>query len=202
MHRVSVTVILLLIACLAHAEGPPPDPSRGESYDGATHTASATEDLLWVPRVLLAPVRFLFRAIAVPVHHLLDWDEVNHVHETVFAGFTSRDGTIGVRPSFQYSISFCGRRRPTARSRPRCAPSTTCATTRSSPGSATRPTRRRSIRRRATPSIRSTPTGGSPGSPPAASPSTSTPSSACAASATAGRSATRSRSRRSTASAA
>src|SRR6185312_8319702 len=106
MHRVSVTVILLLIACLAHAEGPPPDPSRGESYDGATHTASATEDLLWVPRVLLAPVRFLFRAIAVPMHHLLDWDEVNHVHETVFAGFTSRDGTIGVRPSFQYSISF------------------------------------------------------------------------------------------------
>jgi outer membrane protein assembly factor BamA len=106
MRRPFVTVILLLAACLARAEAPPPDPSRGDSYDGVEHHPSATDDALAIPRILLAPLRLLVRAIAVPLHHLLDWDEVHRVHETVFAALSSRDGLIGVRPSFLYSISF------------------------------------------------------------------------------------------------
>ena len=106
MHRAGTTVILLLVACLARAAEPPPDPSRGESYDGVAHHPSATDDALAVPRILLSPLRLLMRGLAVPVHHLLDWDEVHHVHEMAFAAFSSRDGLIGVRPAFQYSISF------------------------------------------------------------------------------------------------
>jgi hypothetical protein len=106
MVRVSTYVIVLLAVALARAEGPPPDPSRGETYDGIEHHSSAGEKALWVPRILLAPVRLLLTAFAVPVHHLLDWDEVNHAHEMVFAAFSSPDGSIGVRPTFQYSVSF------------------------------------------------------------------------------------------------
>ena len=107
MHRALVTVILLLVTCpLGAQEAPPPDPSRGESYDGRPHAPGLADDLLAVPRILLAPVRLIVKGLAVPVHHLLDWDEINHVHEKIFAALTTRDGLIGVRPSFQYSISF------------------------------------------------------------------------------------------------
>ena len=106
MLRPFVTVIFLLVACLAGAEAPPPDPSRGDSYDGVEHHPDATDDALAVPRIVLAPVRLVVKAIAVPFHHLLDWDEVNHVHENIFAAVSSRDGMIGVRPAFLYSISF------------------------------------------------------------------------------------------------
>src|SRR5512135_375925 len=107
MFRALVTVFLLLAACPSWAvEGPPPDPSRGESYDGIAHGPGWRDDLLALPRIVLAPLRLTFKALAVPVHHLLDWDEINHVHEKIFAALTTRDGLIGVRPAFQYSLSF------------------------------------------------------------------------------------------------
>ena len=107
MFRALVTVLLLLAACPCGAdEAPPPDPSQGESYDGRVHRPGLRDDLLAVPRIVLAPLRLTFKALAVPVHHLLDWDEVKHVHEKIWAALTTRDGLIGVRPSFQYSISF------------------------------------------------------------------------------------------------
>ncbi|HEX8953405.1 MAG TPA: BamA/TamA family outer membrane protein, partial [Polyangia bacterium] len=107
MLRVLVTVVSMLAACpTGAAEGPPPDPSAGESYDGVARGPGLRDDLLAVPRILLAPLRLTFRALAVPVHHLLDWDEVNRVHEKIFAALTTRDGRVGVRPAFQYSISF------------------------------------------------------------------------------------------------
>ena len=107
MFRALVTVLSLLIACPSGAvEAPPPDPSRGDSYDGVVHRPGWRDDLLAVPRIVLAPLRLTLKALAVPTHHLLDWDEVNHVHEKIFAALTTRDGLIGVRPAFQYSISF------------------------------------------------------------------------------------------------
>ncbi len=107
MRRAFVTVILLLAACPSWAvEAPAPDPSRGESYDGLAHGPTWRDDLLALPRILLAPLRLTFKALAVPVHHLLDWDEINRIHEKIFAALTTRDGLIGVRPAFQYSISF------------------------------------------------------------------------------------------------
>ncbi|MCU1278163.1 MAG: hypothetical protein JWM53_1709 [bacterium] len=107
MERAFAIVILLLAACPARAvEAPPPDPSHGDSYDGLAHRPTLGDDLLALPRIVLAPVRLVFKAIAVPFHHLLDWDESNHVHEEVLAALSTHDGTIGIRPAFQYSISF------------------------------------------------------------------------------------------------
>lgn len=102
-----VAVSLLLNACrIAYAEGPPPDPSQGETYDGRPHRPSWRDDVKLVPRLVLMPVRLTFLGIGWALHQLLDWDEINRVHETIFAAFSTKDGTIGVRPAFQYSISF------------------------------------------------------------------------------------------------
>ncbi len=107
MVRAPVLVVALLAACPdVAAEGPPPDPSRGESYDGRPHGPTWRDDLLALPRIVLSPLRFVAAGLGVPVHHLLDWDERNRVLEKILAAVTSRDGTIGVRPAFQYSISF------------------------------------------------------------------------------------------------
>jgi outer membrane protein assembly factor BamA len=108
MYRAFVIVILLLAACPASGAGeePPPDPSRGESYDGFTRKPTWRDDALAIPRIVLSPLRLLFKGLAVPTHHLLDWDETHHVVEKIFAAVTTRDGLIGVRPALQYSISF------------------------------------------------------------------------------------------------
>jgi outer membrane protein assembly factor BamA len=106
MHRAFAIVFLLLVACPARAEQPPPDPSRGESYDGVPRRPTWRDDALAIPRIVLAPFRLLFKAIAVPMHHLLDWDEQKHVHDEVLAALSTSDGKIGIRPAFEYSISF------------------------------------------------------------------------------------------------
>ncbi|HWE29888.1 MAG TPA: BamA/TamA family outer membrane protein [Polyangia bacterium] len=107
MHRALVFVILLLVACPSSAgEEPPPDPARGDSYDGLRHPPTWRDDLLAVPRIVLAPVRLLFEGLAMPMHRVLDWDETYRVVHHIAAAVTSRDGLIGVRPAFQYSISF------------------------------------------------------------------------------------------------
>jgi outer membrane protein assembly factor BamA len=104
----AVALCSLLVACpYASAEEPtPPDPARGESYDGIAHGPTWRDDALAVPRIVLAPLRLTLVGISIPIHHLLDWDERNHVLAGLLAAFSSRDGMIGVRPSFQYSISF------------------------------------------------------------------------------------------------
>src|SRR5205823_11707991 len=94
----TVAVLLLLIACLAaRAEEPPPDPSRGDSYDGRPHGPGWRDDLKLVPRLVLAPARLVFVGLGWTTHKLLDWDEIHRVHETIFAAFSSDDGKIGLR---------------------------------------------------------------------------------------------------------
>jgi outer membrane protein assembly factor BamA len=103
-----VALLSLLAACpnaFADEQGAP-DPSRGDSYDGRKHGPTWKDDALALPRIVLAPLKLTFAALAVPIHHLLDWDERNHVLESLLFAFTTRDGLIGVRPAFQYSISF------------------------------------------------------------------------------------------------
>ncbi|MDB4970907.1 MAG: hypothetical protein JWN44_6596 [Myxococcales bacterium] len=102
-----VALLFLLAPCRsARAEEPAPDPSRGETYDGLPHRPGWRDDVKLVPRLVLTPMRGVFRGIGWVAHKLLDWDEVNRVHETVFEAFSTDDGKIGVRPAFQYSISF------------------------------------------------------------------------------------------------
>jgi outer membrane protein assembly factor BamA len=105
--HVDLLLMLLLAACpRARAEAPPPDPARGDSYDGRPHPPGARAMLLLVPRLILSPLRFGFRLLAWPLGHAIDWDDRNHSLATILRAFSSRDGLIGVRPAFQYSISF------------------------------------------------------------------------------------------------
>lgn len=108
MSRVAcVLVAILLIAGPARAEAPPPDPSVGDTYDGRPHPKTWRDDLFLVPRLIFRPIELFFAAgIGLPFHYLLDWDESHHVHETVLEAFSSHDGKIGVRPTFQYSFGY------------------------------------------------------------------------------------------------
>lgn len=102
-----IFVTSVLIACLpASAEEPTPDPSRGDSYDGRRHGPGWREDALLVPRLALTPLRMLMAGLGWMAHKVLDWDEKERVHDTIVEALSTRDGTIGIRPAFQYSISF------------------------------------------------------------------------------------------------
>jgi hypothetical protein len=104
---VSVWLSMMLTVCpVGAAEAPAPDPSRGDSYDGRAHPPGIREDLLLVPRMVLAPLRLAFQGIVWPVRRVVAWDERNQVVAHILAAFSTRDGMIGVRPAFQYSISF------------------------------------------------------------------------------------------------
>ena len=85
--------------------GPPPDPSRGESFDGRRPRASA-RSLLWLPRILLAPIRLVVKAIEWPTQRMTEWIEKVHLVRRVTRLFTSADGLIGLRPSLSYTSSF------------------------------------------------------------------------------------------------
>ena len=105
-HALTIILFTLLAACPVRAEAPPPDPSRGDSYDGRAHAPGWRAEVTLVPRLVLTPLRLTFRGLGWCVHHVLDWDERNHVYATVLAALSSRDGLIGVRPAFQYSVSY------------------------------------------------------------------------------------------------
>jgi outer membrane protein assembly factor BamA len=105
-HAIAIGLFTLLAACPVRAEAPPPDPSAGESYDGRAHPPGWRAEVTLVPRLALTPLRLTFRGLGWCVHHVLDWDERNHVYATVLAALSSRDGLIGVRPAFQYSVSY------------------------------------------------------------------------------------------------
>lgn len=85
----------------------PPDPRQGEPYDGRPRDPPVvTNDLLVVPRVLLAPPRLLFRGLAWTANKMLEYEERTRLGRRVAAAFTSEDGLIGLRPVFQWQSGF------------------------------------------------------------------------------------------------
>jgi outer membrane protein assembly factor BamA len=103
---VAIAVASLLVACPVAADQAPPDPSRGESYDGRPRRPKWQDDLKLVPRLVLLPPRLFFAGLGSVAQRALDWDERGRVHETIADALSSDDGQIGVRPAFTYSISF------------------------------------------------------------------------------------------------
>ena len=102
---------VLLVATLAHADdpAPPPDPSRGDRYDGRDQPAkksSAKDDALAVPRILLAPPRLLLRGAEYVTRPIAEWTERTHLPKRILRIFTSDDGQIGLRPEFSYTAGF------------------------------------------------------------------------------------------------
>src|SRR5438552_6364796 len=92
----------------AHAEPrPPPDVTRGERFDGrARDPHAAKRRALWIPRLLLLPLRMLERGLEYPVHALTEWAERHHIPRRVMRLITSEDGLIGVRPTLTYTAGF------------------------------------------------------------------------------------------------
>jgi outer membrane protein assembly factor BamA len=85
---------------------PPPDPSKGESFDGRVHPAELRDDLLVVPRLLLTPPRLLLNAVFHPVGALVRWMQRRFILEKMVDAVTSRDGLIGVRPAFNFVSGY------------------------------------------------------------------------------------------------
>src|SRR5262249_42901196 len=82
------------------------DPMLGEPADAGTHPPSIKDDLLVVPRLLLAPPRLLLKAISTPVEAMANGEEKHHFGQQLYLMFTSWDGAIGVRPELAYALSF------------------------------------------------------------------------------------------------
>src|SRR4051812_33223959 len=94
-------VMLAVLASGAHAEPrPPPDPTRGEAFDGRTHPSELRDDLLLIPRLVLTPLRVLFNAVFYPIGAGVRMSQKYDTLEKFKAATTTADGTIGVRPAF------------------------------------------------------------------------------------------------------
>jgi hypothetical protein len=98
MARAVALLVVLHVACAASAEEPPPDPSKGESYDGRAHEPTWKDDVLAVPRLILAVPRMILRILFWPIGAGTRWMDKHHVYDRMMAAVTTEDGMIGVRP--------------------------------------------------------------------------------------------------------
>ena len=90
---------------------PPPDPTKGERYDGRTdigpHAWNGYDKALLVPRLILWIPRELYRHVLWPIigpgvklterYHVIQWAEY---------ALTSADGRVGVRPVFNFVSGY------------------------------------------------------------------------------------------------
>lgn len=106
--RRSLLLLSLLLARIAAADderAPPPDPSRGDSYDGRPADPPSAA-ALFVPRVLLFPLRLTFLVLEPPSRWLTEFEQRHHIGQHIHDLTTSADGKIGVRPELHWSTSF------------------------------------------------------------------------------------------------
>jgi hypothetical protein len=113
MRRQAWMLFVLALGRMAAAgeadvtRGPPPDPARGEAFDGRdSHSTPGTDAALFVPRLTLLPMRLLFIALEPPTRAGIEFDQRHHVSQKLYDAITSRDGLIGVRPEIHYSLDF------------------------------------------------------------------------------------------------
>ncbi len=105
--RVAVAVALCLLARGARAdEPPPPDPTSPEFPSGRVPSPGVRNELLLVPRLVLALPRGVVRAIAWPVRGVLVLNERYQIYDRVLRALTSDDGLIGVRPAFDFMLDY------------------------------------------------------------------------------------------------
>jgi hypothetical protein len=103
---------LVQAACsrLARADAPPgpppPDPAKGEPSDGRAHPPRLADDLLTVPRILLAPLRLVWKALGKPIEAIASVEEKHQISRLAYLLFTTENGVIGVRPAVTWTLSF------------------------------------------------------------------------------------------------
>src|SRR5258706_4470337 len=104
--RALVILWMLHGACALGAPGPPPDPGRGESYDGRSHAPTLGDDLRLVPRLVLAPLRWLWKGLSYPARWLGNAEEKYKLMDHLYELLTSDDGQVGVRPEFSFISGY------------------------------------------------------------------------------------------------
>jgi hypothetical protein len=90
----------------ADQRGPPPDPRKGERSDGRLQPPSAAQILVWPARLVLMPLRFLWKGLSYPLAAMANHEEKHHLSQKVYLMFTTADGMLGVRPELEYNLSF------------------------------------------------------------------------------------------------
>jgi hypothetical protein len=71
-----------------------PVPPRARWKDG----------MLWVPRIIVFPLRLIFLGLSYPVRAGARLDERHQIHEHIYHAITWNDGQIGIRPAFSFSL--------------------------------------------------------------------------------------------------
>ena len=114
--RAAVARRLIALACLLVAaraaageptdEPPPPAPTSPEFPSGRAPAPDVRDELLVVPRLVLAVPRALVRVIAAPVRGALVLNERYQLYDRVLAALTSADGLVGVRPAFDFMLDY------------------------------------------------------------------------------------------------
>jgi hypothetical protein len=102
----ALAILLLVRTASAEERAPPPDPSRGERYDGLAPQPNHTAEALALPRAALFPVRGLFLLLKPPIKSATEFEAKNHVTQRLVDAFTWRNGTMGLRPEIEYSLNF------------------------------------------------------------------------------------------------
>jgi outer membrane protein assembly factor BamA len=100
------TLVLAALAPMVRAQAPPPDPSRGERSDARIESRDTRQFALWVPRLVLMPLRLLLELFAYPTEPVLAFIESHNVSRHVHDATTTPDGLRGVRPEVMWSLSF------------------------------------------------------------------------------------------------
>ncbi len=109
--RAALTLMLCLVAFARAApargdEPPPPDPSSPEFPTGRVPDPGVRNELLLVPRLVLAVPRAVVRGVAVPVRGVLVLNERYQIYDRVLRALTSADGLVGVRPAFDFMLDY------------------------------------------------------------------------------------------------
>jgi hypothetical protein len=100
----ALAVLLLSVQVARAAE--PPDPRRGERHDGRTVTRTPRDRALFVPRLVLAPIRLVIDGVAYQARMGMEFEQRHHVMQRLTDALTSEDGLIGVRPVISWALSF------------------------------------------------------------------------------------------------
>ena len=101
-----LSLAIARISAAADDRAPAPDPSRGDGYDGRGADPPGYDAALFVPRVLLFPIRLTFLALEPPARWATEFEQRHHIGQHIRDLTTSADGKIGVRPELHWSTSF------------------------------------------------------------------------------------------------
>jgi hypothetical protein len=99
-------VVLARAAVADEPRQPPPDPARGERYDGRLRPPPSGDAALWPERVVLFPFRLVFLGLEAPAHYGTEFEQRHSIYRHIQNMTTSADGLIGIRPEVHWEQSF------------------------------------------------------------------------------------------------